>query len=172
MTELVLKFISISPIRLYRIMKGNFMSKLKQLREEHSMSQKALGDAVGVTATSISRYEIGKRKLSVEMAKKIVRVLGVGRTVIPFPCHRRSFTSAVRIMYQIPSSLAAEGDVIGFRFGRSSGFQWLGVCDYEDVDFHEEYENKEETAEKVLLELLAEDMGSRRWTVKKEWPDM
>ncbi len=109
MTEMVLKFISISPIRLYRIMKGNFMSKLKQLREEHNMSQKALGDAVGITATSISRYEIGKRKLSVEMAKKIARVLGVGWTVIPFPCHRRSFTSAVRIMHQIPSSLAAEG---------------------------------------------------------------
>lgn len=51
------------------------MNKLKQLREEHNMSQKALGDAVGITATSISRYEIGKRKLSVEMAKKIMGCL-------------------------------------------------------------------------------------------------
>lgn len=68
----------------------------------------------------------------------------------------------IRYMYPIKSSLAAEGDVIGFRFGRSSGFQWLGVCDYENVDFHEEYENKEETAGRVLLELLAEDMESRQ----------
>lgn len=46
------------------------------------MSQKALGDAVGITATSISRYEIGKRKFSVEMAKKIARTLDVVWTVL------------------------------------------------------------------------------------------
>ena len=63
-------------------MKGNFMNKLKQLREERNISQKALGDAVGITATSISRYEIGKRKLSVEMAKKIAGVLDVGWTAL------------------------------------------------------------------------------------------
>lgn len=66
----------------------------------------------------------------------------------------------MRYMYPIKSSLAAEGDVIGFRFTRSSGFQWVGVCDYEDIDFDEEYENKEETAERVLIELLKEDMES------------
>ncbi|MEY8428498.1 helix-turn-helix transcriptional regulator [Lachnospiraceae bacterium 46-15] len=82
MTKMVLKFISILPIRSYRIMKGNFVNKLKQLREKRNMSQKALGDAVGITATSISRYEIGKRKLSVEMAKKIARALDVGWTVL------------------------------------------------------------------------------------------
>lgn len=82
MTKTVLKFILILPIRSYKIMKGNIMNKLKQLREERNMSQKALGDAVGITATSISRYEIGKRKLSVEMAKKIARVLDVGWTVL------------------------------------------------------------------------------------------
>ncbi len=82
MTEMVLEFILILPIWLYKIMKGNFMNKLKQLREERNMSQKALGDAVGITATSISRYEIGKRKLSVEMARKIAEVLDVGWTVL------------------------------------------------------------------------------------------
>lgn len=82
MTIVVLKFILILPIRSYKIMKGSFMNKLKQLREERNMSQKALGDAVGITASSISRYEIGKRKLSVEMAKKIARVLDVGWTVL------------------------------------------------------------------------------------------
>lgn len=56
------------------------MSKLKKLREERNMTQKTLGDAVGITATSISRYEIGKRKLSVDMAKKIAAVLGIGWT--------------------------------------------------------------------------------------------
>lgn len=58
------------------------MSKLKQLRKEHKMSQKELGDAVGITATSISRYEIGKRKLSVDMAKKIADALDVDWTVL------------------------------------------------------------------------------------------
>ncbi len=82
MTRTVLEFILILPIRSYKIMKGNFMNKLKQLREERNMSQKALGDAVGITATSISRYEIEKRKLSVEMAKKIARALDVGWTVL------------------------------------------------------------------------------------------
>lgn len=43
MTETVLKFILILLIRSYKIMKGNFMN-------ERNMSQKVLGDAIGITA--------------------------------------------------------------------------------------------------------------------------
>jgi cytochrome bd-type quinol oxidase subunit 2 len=39
MTIMVLIFIMISPIWSYKIMKGNFMNKLKKLREERNMSQ-------------------------------------------------------------------------------------------------------------------------------------
>jgi transcriptional regulator with XRE-family HTH domain len=58
------------------------MSALKFLREQKHMSQKELADALGVQPTSISRYERGVRKLSVEKAKRIAEILGVDWTCL------------------------------------------------------------------------------------------
>lgn len=46
------------------------------------MTQNELGMETGLTHTSISRYESGKRNISVETAKKLAEVLGVEWTVI------------------------------------------------------------------------------------------
>ena len=53
------------------------MGHLKAIRIEKGLTIIELGKRVGVSGASISRYENGKRKLSVEMAKKIAKVLEV-----------------------------------------------------------------------------------------------
>ena len=53
------------------------MGNLKAIRIEKGLTIIELGKRVGVSGASISRYENGKRKLSVEMAKKIAKVLEV-----------------------------------------------------------------------------------------------
>lgn len=58
------------------------MNMLKKLRLGKNMTQNELGMETGLTHTSISRYESGKRNISVETAKKLAEVLGVEWTVI------------------------------------------------------------------------------------------
>lgn len=50
---------------------------LKEIRKKRNLTVAELAERVGTTEASISRYETGSRKLSVEMAKKIADVLKV-----------------------------------------------------------------------------------------------
>ena len=47
------------------------MNRLRVARESRGLSQKELGEATGLTATTISRYETGKRKLPNEHIKTV-----------------------------------------------------------------------------------------------------
>ncbi len=53
------------------------MCVLKKLRVEKNMSQYEVGKRIGVTATTICRYESGKRKLPLEIAKKLADIFSV-----------------------------------------------------------------------------------------------
>ena len=46
------------------------MKKLKELRIKNKMSQKEMGEIIGVNDRAIGHYERGERKLSVDKAKK------------------------------------------------------------------------------------------------------
>ncbi len=58
------------------------MNMLKNIRLGKKMTQHELAMETGLTHTSISRYESGKRTLSVETAKKLATALGVEWTDI------------------------------------------------------------------------------------------
>ena len=51
--------------------------KLKEARQKAGLSLHELGNAVGVSATAISRYEQGLRTPKIPIAKRIADVLGV-----------------------------------------------------------------------------------------------
>lgn len=53
------------------------MNSLKEIRLSKKMSQNELANIIGVSIATISRYETGKRKISVESAKKLGEVLQV-----------------------------------------------------------------------------------------------
>jgi len=52
------------------------LGNLRRLRKERKMTLSELARQVGVTEVCLCRYENGKRKMPVEMAKKIADVLG------------------------------------------------------------------------------------------------
>lgn len=52
------------------------MSKLKMLRIKNGLTLKQVGKRVGRTESSIDHYETGRRKLPVEMAKKLASEYG------------------------------------------------------------------------------------------------
>lgn len=58
------------------------MTAIKHYRKQKHMSQQELGDAIGVKAISISRYERGERKLSVDKAKQIGKALDTDWTLL------------------------------------------------------------------------------------------
>lgn len=51
--------------------------KLKEARKARNLSVFDLGAMIGVTGTTISRYETGKRNMTVQTAKKLETILGV-----------------------------------------------------------------------------------------------
>lgn len=53
------------------------MNRIKEARKEKRLTVFELGDLVGVTGVTISRYETGQRKPSIMMAYKLAKALGV-----------------------------------------------------------------------------------------------
>ncbi|NCN06059.1 MAG: helix-turn-helix transcriptional regulator [Spirochaetales bacterium] len=50
-------------------------SMLKALRQEQSMTQKQLAEAVGISTTAISAMENDSRQISLAMAERLAKVL-------------------------------------------------------------------------------------------------
>lgn len=53
------------------------MEKLRKIRENAGLTQKQLASLVGIGKSRYGHYEIGKRKLPVEIAKDIGKALGI-----------------------------------------------------------------------------------------------
>lgn len=61
----------------------------------------------------------------------------------------------VRYMFPVKSSLAPEGEAIGFKLDKRHGFQWIGVCEYKHYEEEPELrETKADITARVLLEML------------------
>ena len=53
------------------------MNRLREYRIKNGLSQKELADLLGISFQAISHYEIGRKALSVDMAKRIGNVLEI-----------------------------------------------------------------------------------------------
>lgn len=58
------------------------MNRLKIARQSLGLSQHALAERTGLTSTAISRYETGKRKLTVETAQQIASAVGIDWVIL------------------------------------------------------------------------------------------
>lgn len=54
-----------------------FAQRLRKLREQHNLSTRELGELVGASNATISRYETGKRDPDLKTAYKIAQHFGV-----------------------------------------------------------------------------------------------
>lgn len=54
-----------------------FAKRLKQLREHHNLSTRALGELVGVSNATISRYETGQRDPDLIVVNRLAKHFGV-----------------------------------------------------------------------------------------------
>lgn len=54
-----------------------FAKRLKKLREDHGLSTRALGEIVGTSNATISRYETGRRDPDLVLVHNIAKYFGV-----------------------------------------------------------------------------------------------
>lgn len=54
-----------------------FAQRLRKLREQHNLTTRELGELVGASNATISRYETGKRDPDLNIAYKIAQYFGV-----------------------------------------------------------------------------------------------
>lgn len=57
--------------------KNNFATNLKELRQEHSLSQKDFGESIGISAMAISSYESGTKSPSIDTVHRIAETYHV-----------------------------------------------------------------------------------------------
>lgn len=50
--------------------------RLREIREKNNMTMKHLADELGITVTSVSRYETGDREPDIETLKRLASILG------------------------------------------------------------------------------------------------
>ena len=53
------------------------MEKLKEVREDVGLTQKQIAKLIGISKSRYGHYEIGRRKLPVEIAKDIGKALNI-----------------------------------------------------------------------------------------------
>lgn len=91
-----------------------------------------------------------------------IDIAAIARSVLMIV--RDSNSPEIRYMTPIKSSLAPEGDAIGFSFSNNSGFQWLGKCKINSENIKSinvTVETKQEKAERILTDILSsEDLPS------------
>lgn len=56
---------------------ANFAGRMKQLRQEHNMSQEELAARLGISRSAVGMYEQGKREPDFEVLDKIADLFGV-----------------------------------------------------------------------------------------------
>lgn len=60
----------VSPVNLY------IGTRLRDIRARHGLTLRELGDAIGVTAQQLQKYEAGANRISPEKMQKLADVLG------------------------------------------------------------------------------------------------
>ena len=52
------------------------MNRIRQLRKSRSLSQTELAEAIGMTHSTIARYELGRRRMNVDTIRKMCDFFG------------------------------------------------------------------------------------------------
>lgn len=92
--------------------KNLFSERLRELRKNKNLSQKDLGDIIGVAANSISQYESGVREPSVEILNKLADLFNV--SIDYLLCRNENDISVPIVKDNIPNYFETPQDAVKF----------------------------------------------------------
>lgn len=89
------------------------MNRLRELREDRDLNLSDVGKAIQVTATTVSRYELGQRALTEDLINKFCNLYGVtadyllGRSAQPHATVSNSDTAILAAYHAAPADIRA-----------------------------------------------------------------
>jgi transcriptional regulator with XRE-family HTH domain len=83
----------------------NFPARLIQLRRQHSLTQQALADAVGVHVNQIKRYEAGSAQPTLETLVGVAKALHVSLDALVFDEAERGPSDDLRFQFEAVSHM-------------------------------------------------------------------
>ena len=90
---------------MQQISLGIFAKRLKRLRKEHNLSTRVLGELVGTSNATISRYETGKRDPDLQIAHNIAKYFNV---TIEYLCGEENDDLGIEHLNNLYSSLSEQ----------------------------------------------------------------
>ena len=92
-----------------------------------------------------------------------IDIAAIARSVLMI--ERDEADPSIRYMFQVKSSLAPEGDAIGFLFDQERGFQWIGKCkrekEPEQVTEYQHATKRDKAASLLEIMLSSEDLSAK-----------
>ena len=73
---------SLSQLEIFIIIIGSDVMKLRELREDHDLTQQKLSEILNCKQNTYQQYESGKRQIPVEVLKKLCLYYGVSADYI------------------------------------------------------------------------------------------
>ena len=85
-----------------------FPERMAALRKEHSLTQQALADNVGVHLTQIQRYESGAVQPTLDVIRRLAIALSVSADVLVFDKDERGPDDDLRLQFEAISRMSKE----------------------------------------------------------------
>lgn len=86
----------------------DFPERLAWLRKQKGLTQKALGEAVGIHVTQLRRYEAGTSQPTLDILRKLAIALSVSADLLLFDKDERGPDDDLRLQFEAISRLDAE----------------------------------------------------------------
>lgn len=98
---------------MQQVLLGIFARRLKRLREERNLSTRALGELVGTSYATISRYETGKRDPDLQIVRNIAKYFNV---TIEYLCGEENDDLGIEHLSNLYSSLSERSKKDAIRY--------------------------------------------------------
>lgn len=154
------KLFIIDPLQAFLVQDTDMHSASKMRNSLRKLADVAERNNCAIVLVGHLNKSIGGKSLYRGLGT--IDIAAIARSVLMIV--RDSNSPGIRYMTPIKSSLAPEGDAIGFTFKNNSGIQWLGKCEITSDDIkglNVTAETKQEQAKRILTDILsAEDLPS------------
>jgi transcriptional regulator with XRE-family HTH domain len=86
----------------------DFPQQLAELRKQHSLTQQALADRVGIHVVQLRRYESGSSQPTLDVIRRLALALSVSADVLLFGKKERGPDEDLRLQFEAVSQFDAE----------------------------------------------------------------
>ena len=151
----------------------NVGQRIQAARKTKGLTQKQLGERVGLATGTIQQYELGKREPKVETLQKIASALNVFITDLTGDVNTIYFESdSERMSYRLNQKIKSTGAVIFGKYVNDSYQMWMKFKDNVTISLNtDDLENLEQQIDRYVEFSLDEFERSKQNQVVESLPN-